>query len=103
MMRKAMLAALTVSLATLLAVAARAASPVAEGTRGMVVSPHHEASVVGRAILQAGGNASQVVSELQSGFVSELLARFPDVRIRWEGQQEETNESVRSLVIGYLV
>jgi gamma-glutamyltranspeptidase/glutathione hydrolase len=33
------------------------ASPPAEGSRGMVVTAHHEASAVGRTIMLAGGNA----------------------------------------------
>jgi HAE1 family hydrophobic/amphiphilic exporter-1 len=48
-----------------------------------------------------GGNASEIVSELQAKFVPGLVSKYPDVHIRWEGQQEETNESVRSLLLGY--
>ncbi len=32
-----------------------------------------------------------------------LLAKYPDVRIRWEGQQEQSNESMASLGIGFMV
>jgi multidrug efflux pump subunit AcrB len=32
-----------------------------------------------------------------------LLAEYPDVRVRWEGEQEQTNESLRSLGLGFMV
>jgi multidrug efflux pump subunit AcrB len=31
-----------------------------------------------------------------------LLDRYPDVRVRWEGQKEQTDESISSLFIGFL-
>ena len=48
-------------------------------------------------------NARQIVVDLQSGFMPELLKDHPSVSVRWEGQQERTNESVRSLNIGFAV
>src|SRR5215207_3073789 len=52
MIRRTICGLLAALLAPTLAQAAEA-----EGMRGMVVSAHHEASAVGRAILEAGGNA----------------------------------------------
>ena len=52
---------------------------------------------------EAAGNADQIVTAFKAEFLNDLQAKYPDVRVRWEGQQEETNESVRSLVAGYLV
>jgi multidrug efflux pump subunit AcrB len=49
------------------------------------------------------GVASEVVANLQRNFIPQLLDKYPAVRVRWEGQQEQTNESMRSLVAGYLV
>ena len=47
------------------------------------------------------GNARQIVRDMQASFVPPLLQQFPEVNIRWEGQQEQTNESVSSLQIGF--
>ena len=44
------------------------------------------------------GNARRIVKAMQSDFLPELLAEFPYVQVRWEGQQEQTQESVRSLL-----
>lgn len=52
---------------------------------------------------EAVGNARQITSDLQARLVPALLAQFPYLRVRWEGQQEQTNESVRSLILGLLV
>lgn len=48
-------------------------------------------------------NAAIIVADMQSRFMPQLLAEFPDVRIRWEGQQEQTTESVQSLFVGFAV
>ncbi|MCA9259830.1 MAG: efflux RND transporter permease subunit, partial [Planctomycetales bacterium] len=48
-------------------------------------------------------NAFEIVGTLQRGFMPELLAEYPDVSVRWEGQQEQTSESVRSLLINLAV
>ncbi len=49
---------------------------------------------------EAQANAAQVVANLQSQFMPALLERYPEVRIRWEGQQEQSVESMQSLFIG---
>lgn len=49
------------------------------------------------------GNASEIVADLQAGFMPGLLAEFPDIRVRWEGQQEQRSESLGSLFAGFVV
>lgn len=48
-------------------------------------------------------NAHQIVKELQATFLDPLVDEFPDVSIRWEGQQEETRRSTNSLLLGFLL
>ena len=54
-------------------------------------------------INEAEGNARDVVREMQKSYMPELLAEFPGVSVRWEGQQEQTVESMQSLMVGSLV
>lgn len=49
---------------------------------------------------ETDGNAKEIVADLQSRFMPELLKKYPSLRVRWEGQQEQDTESVRSLGIG---
>ena len=51
-------------------------------------------------INESQGNAQNVVRDLQKNFMPTLFKDYPDVRVRWEGQQEQTMESVQSLAIG---
>lgn len=44
-------------------------------------------------------NASQTVAALRADFVPGLLERYPGLSINWEGQQEQTQESVQSLFV----
>ena len=44
-----------------------------------------------------------VVAALQKEFIPNLLAEHPGVSVLWEGQQEQTNESVKSLVRGLII
>jgi multidrug efflux pump subunit AcrB len=48
-------------------------------------------------------NARDIVNDLQGEFVADLSERFPHVAVRWEGQQEQTNESVDSMLVGFAV
>ncbi len=48
-------------------------------------------------------NASQIVGELQRKFVPGLLEQYPNLQVRWEGQQEQTIESMQSLFIGLII
>jgi multidrug efflux pump subunit AcrB len=52
---------------------------------------------------EAEANAAQVVADLQGQFMPGLFEKYPDVRVRWEGQQEQTIESMTSLFKGLAV
>jgi HAE1 family hydrophobic/amphiphilic exporter-1 len=52
---------------------------------------------------EAAGNARQVVASLQSEFMPRLQLEFPQIEVLWEGQQEQTVESMTSLFIGFRV
>ncbi|MFM9025195.1 MAG: efflux RND transporter permease subunit [Planctomycetaceae bacterium] len=47
--------------------------------------------------------SSQIIGDMQQRLMPDLAAEFPDVRVRWEGQQEQSNESLRSLGVGFVV
>lgn len=49
------------------------------------------------------GNAKEIVADLRTSFMPELLQKYPAVRVRWEGQQEQDEESVQSLRIGLFI
>jgi len=46
-------------------------------------------------------NAQEVVGDLNSAFFPGLLEQHPNVRVRWEGDQEEAVASLRSLFTGF--
>ncbi len=45
-------------------------------------------------------NAQQVIDKLKSEFMPKMIAACPSVGVRWEGQQQQTQESTQSLFIG---
>ncbi len=47
-------------------------------------------------------NAFDISSDLQAGFLAELQSEFPEVTIRWGGQREQTNESMLSMLYGFV-
>ena len=47
------------------------------------------------------GNADEIVADLQAEFLPGLMAQYPDLRVRWEGQQERRAESLGSLFNGF--
>jgi multidrug efflux pump subunit AcrB len=47
--------------------------------------------------------SSQITADMEKRLMPDLLAEYPLVRVRWEGQREQTNESLRSLGIGFVV
>jgi HAE1 family hydrophobic/amphiphilic exporter-1 len=47
--------------------------------------------------------SSQITADMERRLVPELTREFPEVQIRWEGQKEQTNESLRSLGVGFVV
>ncbi|RMG36734.1 MAG: efflux RND transporter permease subunit [Planctomycetota bacterium] len=52
---------------------------------------------------EARANAAQVTADLQRTFIDDLLRRYPHVSVRWEGQHEQTIESIQSLFLGLVV
>ena len=47
--------------------------------------------------------SSQVIGDMQRRLMPDLATEYPGVRVRWEGQQEQSNESLRSLGVGFIV
>lgn len=45
-------------------------------------------------------NAKDIVTALRTKFMPGLQKQFPNLRVRWEGQQEQDTESVSSLMTG---
>ncbi len=54
-------------------------------------------------IKEKEGNAGKNVARFRAEFAPKLAAEFPNVRILWEGQAEQSSESMRSLFMGFLV
>jgi len=52
---------------------------------------------------EAEANAREIVGILQKTFMPQLFEKYPEVSVRWEGQQEQTTESVQSLMIGLAI
>jgi HAE1 family hydrophobic/amphiphilic exporter-1 len=44
-----------------------------------------------------------VTADMEKRLMPDLLAEYPAVRVRWEGQREQSNESLRSLGAGFIV
>jgi multidrug efflux pump subunit AcrB len=47
--------------------------------------------------------STQVTADLEKRLMPDLLREYPLVRVRWEGEQEQTRESLRSLGVGFIV
>jgi HAE1 family hydrophobic/amphiphilic exporter-1 len=48
-------------------------------------------------------NADLITTDLQNNFLPKLLAGYPGISVKWQGQREQTQESVGSLAIGLAV
>lgn len=48
-------------------------------------------------------NAMNIVSDLKQSFVPQLVERFPRINVRWRGQQEQTDESMWSITLGFVL
>ncbi|MEM9367572.1 MAG: efflux RND transporter permease subunit [Planctomycetota bacterium] len=48
-------------------------------------------------------NAMNIVTDLKESFIPSLLEAFPSVRVRWRGQQEQTDESMWSILLGFVM
>ncbi len=49
------------------------------------------------------GNASQIVGALKTDIMPEILRDRPGIRVRWEGQQEQQQDSLQSMMFGFIV
>ncbi|MFV2068605.1 MAG: efflux RND transporter permease subunit, partial [Pirellulales bacterium] len=52
---------------------------------------------------ESHANAAAIVADLKTRFMPQLLDAHPQLRVRWEGQHEQTVESVRSLFVGMVI
>ena len=50
---------------------------------------------------ESRANSELIISDLQSNFVPELRKKYPGVSLLWEGQREQSQESVGSLAVGF--
>lgn len=48
-------------------------------------------------------NAMNIVNDLKESFVAQLAQQFPNVNVRWRGQQEQTDESMWSIILGFVL
>ncbi len=48
-------------------------------------------------------DVDKIIPDLQATFIPSLLEKYPDLRVRWEGQQERRSESFGSMRRGYFV
>jgi multidrug efflux pump subunit AcrB len=47
--------------------------------------------------------SAQVTADMEKRLMPDLRRDYPLVRVRWEGQREQSNESLRSLGVGFVV
>ena len=52
---------------------------------------------------ESEGNAQEIVNDMKDKFMPGLLAAYPGVRVTWEGQQEQREESISGLLKGLAV
>ena len=52
---------------------------------------------------KASVTSAQIIAFMQAKLLPEFATDYPAVRVRWEGEQEQTNESLRSLGLGFIV
>jgi len=50
-----------------------------------------------------GANAGKTIADLKNRFMPGLFRKYPHVRVRWEGQAEQTRESVGSMIKGLII
>lgn len=50
---------------------------------------------------EAVANADLITSDLQTNFLPTLLADYPEISVKWQGQREQSQESVGSLKVGF--
>ena len=47
--------------------------------------------------------SGQITGDMEKRLMPDLLAEYPFVSVRWEGEQEQTQESLESLGVGFIV
>ena len=47
--------------------------------------------------------SGQITGDMAKRLMPDLLAEYPEVKVRWEGEQEQTRESLQSLGVGFVV
>lgn len=52
---------------------------------------------------ESQANARDIVADLRNNFMPGVLKDHPDVQVRWEGQQQQSQESIGSLMIGFVI
>jgi hydrophobic/amphiphilic exporter-1 (mainly G- bacteria), HAE1 family len=52
---------------------------------------------------EAEGNAQEIVNDFKERFIPSLLAEYPEIHVRWEGQQEQGIESITGLIKGLAI
>lgn len=50
-----------------------------------------------------GANSRETVKDLRESFMPGLFRKYPNIRVRWEGQAEQTRESVTSMIRGLAI
>ncbi len=58
---------------------------------------------IGADLDETTANADLIIGELKKDYLPEFARMYPNVSIRWEGQQEQSRESVGSLIVGFVV
>jgi hydrophobic/amphiphilic exporter-1 (mainly G- bacteria), HAE1 family len=48
----------------------------------------------------SGANARNITNEFEAEFMPILKKKYPNVSVRWEGQKEQSKESIQSMMIG---
>ena len=54
-------------------------------------------------VVEGQANSSQVIKDLESGFVRKMEEKYPRVHVKWEGQRQRSSESIASLIKGLVV
>lgn len=52
---------------------------------------------------EARANAAQVISDLKASTLPELMREYPTLSVDWEGQQQQSQESMASLGVGLII
>ncbi len=50
---------------------------------------------------EAVANADLITGDLQKNYLPNLLADYPEITVKWQGQREQSQESVGSLKVGF--